>query len=104
MIMSNATTALRRSKLDKTYCATCTRKANNEARNSDLMDISIPWYRLHLLTMSSCNKILFKDTKVSSCSAMQNKAAIIISNVTQGPFVRDECNRCFSGDEDADMH
>ena len=27
-----------------------------------------------------------------------------ISNVTQGPFVRDECNRCFSADEDADMH
>ena len=74
--MVGQNTALRRSKLDKTYCATCTRKTNNEARNSDLMDISIPWYRLHLLTMSSCNKVLFKDTKVSLCSAMQNKAAI----------------------------
>ena len=40
--MVGQNTALRRSKLDKTYCATCTRKANNEARNSDLMDISIP--------------------------------------------------------------
>ena len=74
--MVGQNTALRRSKLDKSYCATCTRKANNEARNSDLMDISIPWYRLHLLTMSSCNEVLFKDIKVSLCSAMQNKAAI----------------------------
>ena len=32
--------------VDKTYCATCTRKTNNEACNSDLMGISIPWYRL----------------------------------------------------------
>ena len=36
------------------------------------------------------------------CYAKQG--SYIISNVTQGPFVRDECNRCFSGDEDADMH
>ena len=31
------------------------------------------------------------------------QGSYIISNVTQGPFVRDECNRRFSGDEDADM-
>ena len=74
--MVGQNTALRGSKLDKSYCATYTHKANNKARNSDLMDISIPWYRLHLLTMSSCNKVLFKDTKVSLRSAMQNKAAI----------------------------
>ena len=74
--MVGQNTALRRSKLDKSYCAMYTRKANNEARNSDLMDISIPWYRLHLLTMSSCNKVLFKDTKVTLRSAMQNKAAV----------------------------
>ena len=74
--MVGQNTALRQSKLDKTYSTMCTRKTNNEARNSDLMDISIPWYRLHLLTMSSCNKVLFNDTKVSLSSAMQNKAAI----------------------------
>ena len=74
--MVGQNTALRRSKLDKTYCATCTRKANNEARNSDLMDISIPWYRLHLLNNVQLYKVLFKDTKVSLCSPIQNKAAI----------------------------
>ena len=74
--MKTKCSALRQSKLDKSYSATCTRKTNNEARNSDLMDISIPWFRLHLLAMSSCNKVLFNDTKVSLCSAMQNKAAI----------------------------
>ena len=36
------------------------------------------------------------------CYAEQGSC--IISNVTQGPFERDERNRCYSGDDDADMH
>ena len=32
------------------------------------------------------------------------QGSYIISNVMQGLFVRDECNRYYSGDEYADMH
>ena len=62
-------------------------KAEQWSTQLDLMDISMAWYLITSLTMCSCNTEAVLRPKGQFMCILLHKAAIIITNVTQGPLV-----------------